>query len=202
MSSAIGAQYDKIAKWWQDYHTSSNYGAAQLTRALKFAKPGGKALDVGCGSGGRLIKLLEDAGFKVTGLDASSQMIALAQANHSGADFVHADIQQWDSDQTFDFILAWDSLFHLPLAAQRPVLEKLCGLLSKGGVMLHSFGDDIGEHTDVWKGQTFAYSSIGIAANIDILNRSDLYVRHLELDQYPEKHAFIISQKLTDMVDC
>ena len=194
MTSDIGAQYDKIATWWQDYHSSSDYGAAQLTRALKFAKPGGTALDVGCGSGGRLIKLLEDAGFKVTGLDASSQMIALAQANHSGADFIHADIQQWDGDQTFDFILAWDSLFHLPLAAQKPVLEKLCGLLSKGGVMIHTLGDDVGAHTDDWRGQTFPYSSIGIAANLRILEQCGLSVRHVELDQFPERHAFIISK--------
>ena len=195
MNLGIGDQYDKLAKWWDDYHTSSNYGVAQVTRALKFAAPKGAALDVGCGSGGRLLRLLENANFQVTGLDASAQMIRLAKDNHAGANFIHGDIRQWESGLTFDFILAWDSLFHLPLAAQKPVLEKLCRLLSVGGVMIHTFGDDIGQHTDVWKDQTFAYSSIGIAANVDILSRNGLSVRHLELDQYPEKHAFIISQK-------
>ena len=195
MTLGIGDQYDKIAKWWHDYHTSSDYGVAQVTRALKFARPKGTALDVGCGSGGRLLRLLENANFQITGLDASAQMVRLAKDNHAGADFIHGDIRQWESGLTFDFILAWDSLFHLPLAAQKPVLEKLCRLLSVGGVMIHTFGDDIGQHTDVWKDQTFAYSSIGIAANVDILSRNGLSVRHLELDQYPEKHAFIISQK-------
>ena len=195
MNLGIGDQYDKIAKWWDDYHTSSNYGVAQVTRALKFAGPKGTALDVGCGSGGRLLRLLENANFQITGLDASAQMVRLAKDNHAGADFIHGDIRQWESGLTFDFILAWDSLFHLPLAAQKPVLEKLCRLLSVGGVMIHTFGDDIGQHTDVWKDQTFAYSSIGIAANVDILSRNGLSLRHLELDQYPEKHAFIISQK-------
>lgn len=193
--SSIGDQYDRIAKWWNDYHLASEYGVAQVKRALKFAKLNGTALDVGCGSGGRLVRLLKNANFHVTGIDASTQMINLAKANHNDADFIHADIQHWESKKTFDFILAWDSLFHLPLAEHQPVLEKLCGLLSMDGVMIHTLGDDVGEHTDVWKEQRFYYSSIGIAANIDILSRNGLDVRHIELDQYPEKHAFIISQK-------
>lgn len=65
--------------------------------------------------------------------------------------------------------------------------------------MIHTLGDDVGEHTDLWKDQTFTYSSIGIAANIDILSLNGLDVRHIELDQYPEKHAFIISQKKRDV---
>ena len=194
-TSSIGEQYDKIAKWWNKCHLGSDYGVAQVERALQFAKPLGTALDVGCGAGGRLVHLLENANFQVTGIDASAQMISLAKAGHNDAVFIHDDIRQWESAKTFDFILAWDSLFHLPLADQKPVLEKLCRLLSVDGVMIHTLGDDVGEHTDLWKEQTFTYSSIGIAANIDILNLNDLDVRHIELDQYPEKHAFIISQK-------
>ena len=194
-SSKIGCKYDKIAVWWHNHHRSSDYGVAQLKRALKFAKPNGTALDVGCGSGGRLINVLENANFQVTGIDASENMIRLARANHATANFIQSDIRNWETDHSFDFILAWDSLFHLPLSDQKPVLEKLCKLLSKGGVMIYSLGDDVGEHTDVWKNQTFPYSSLGIAANVDILNRNSLSVRHIELDQYPEKHAYIVSQK-------
>jgi len=58
----IGQQYDAIAEWWH-----SDYGVAALERVLGFAAKGGRALDVGCGAGGRLIRRLEARGFDVTG---------------------------------------------------------------------------------------------------------------------------------------
>jgi ubiquinone/menaquinone biosynthesis C-methylase UbiE len=74
-SQDIGQQYDQIASWWNDRHITSKYGVAQVEKALAFAQPSGKALDVGCGSGGRFIRLLEARDFDITGVDASSEMI-------------------------------------------------------------------------------------------------------------------------------
>jgi len=156
--SKIGQQYDAIAAWWNDYHQTSDYGVAALERALGFAGAGGHALDVGCGSGGRLIRRLEARRFHITGVDASAKMIELAQENHPGAMFTQADIIDWESGAAFDFILAWDSLFHLPLDQQEPVLSKLCKAMKSGGVLLYSFGDAEGSHSDAWRGQTFHYS--------------------------------------------
>jgi 2-polyprenyl-3-methyl-5-hydroxy-6-metoxy-1,4-benzoquinol methylase len=194
-SQDIGQQYDQIASWWNDRHITSKYGVAQVEKALAFAQPSGKALDVGCGSGGRFIRLLEARDFDITGLDASSEMIRLAQTNHPSSTFVQADIRNWETDTQFDFILAWDCLFHLPLNDQKSVLSKLCGILSVDGVMIHTFGDGVGEHTDTWHGQEFGYSSIGIAQNIDLLHENGLSILHLELDQFPETHVFAISKK-------
>jgi len=195
-TSNIGQQYDKIATWWNDYHTDSSYGVSQVKRALTFAPTQGKALDVGCGPGGRFIRLLNARGFEVTGIDASAEMINLAQANQPDSLFVQEDIRHWDTEDRFDFILAWDCLFHLPLNMQKPVLSKLCRMLSEGGVMIHTFGDGVGEHTDNWHGQEFRYGSIGITKNIELLHENGLSILHLELDQFPEKHVYAISRKL------
>lgn len=191
----IGQQYDALAAWWDACHASSTYGVAQVTRALDCAKPGGAALDVGCGAGGRFVRLLQSRDFTITGLDASAEMIRLAQGNHPDCYFIQADIAVWDTDCKFDFILAWDCLFHLPLASQVPVLTKLCGLLASGGTLIHRFGDDVGEHSDTWREQRFHYSSIGMAQTVRVLQDLGLRVRHLELDQYPEKHAYAIAIK-------
>ena len=74
----IGQQYDKLAEWWDERHSESKYGVAQVEVALDFAGRGGTALDVGCGAGGRFVPLLQDRGFEITGLDASQEMIRLA----------------------------------------------------------------------------------------------------------------------------
>ena len=195
MSKSIGQQYDAIAAWWHEYHQDSNYGIAALERALNFSNAGGHALDVGCGAGGRFIRRLEARNFQITGIDASAKMIELAVQNHPNGHFEQADIIAWRSDESFDFILAWDCLFHLPLEQQAPVLAKLCGMLKQGGILLYSFGDAEGSHRDDWRGQTFHYSSIGVTKNLEILHKQGLELRHLELDQFPEKHVFAIAKK-------
>ena len=191
----IGQQYDVIAEWWQDYHQDSDYGVAALKRALGFAGKGRRALDVGCGAGGRLIRRLEARDFDVTGVDASAKMIELARRNHPNGRFVQADISDWESRETFDFILAWDSLFHLPLNQQAPVLTKLCTMLADRGILLYSFGDDTGTHRDRWRGQEFHYSSIGVPKNLEILRANGMRLLHLERDQFPEAHVVAIAQK-------
>ncbi|RKQ69592.1 methyltransferase family protein [Litorimonas taeanensis] len=214
--TSIGDKYDDIAVWWNARHLDSEYGIAPFEKALSYFRssealateslatetlatedlPSASALDIGCGSGGRFIRRLETHNFAVTGIDASAKMIDLAQDNHPRSKFIHADICDWEDQDSYDFILAWDSLFHLPLCQQKPVLSKLCTWLNKGGILFYSFGDDIGEHEgERWRGHDFTYSSIGIAENLSILMAAGLCPLHLERDQFPEKHAYIIAMK-------
>lgn len=193
--SVLGTKYDKIAQWWYDQHVESSYGVNQLQRAVKFAPRGGKALDVGCGAGGRFIRVLESSNFSVTGLDVSKEMIRLASKNHPEHQFLHQDICSWETAEKFDFIVAWDSIFHLPLGMQKPVISKLCQLLTEGGAIIYTFGNAKGEHTDQWHNDTFHYSSIGINENVQELLNNGLSILHLELDQYPEKHVYTIATK-------
>ena len=194
--SELGIKYDKIAQWWHGQHHESSYGVSQLERAVGFLADGSKALDVGCGAGGRFVRILQNRGLSVTGLDVSAEMIKLASSNHPDHHFMQQDICSWETEERFDVILAWDSLFHLPLAMQQPVITKLCQLLAKGGVLIYTFGNAQGEHTDQWHNDTFYYSSIGVNENIQLLISSGLSILHLELDQYPERHVYTIATKL------
>lgn len=192
----LGSKYDKIAQWWQDQHIQSSYGVSQFQRAIQFTKPGGKALDVGCGAGGRFIRILQENKFSITGLDVSKEMIRLAKENHPENTFLHQDICTWETESRFDFIFAWDSIFHLPLAQQKPVITKLCQLLTRNGVLMYTFGNDTGEHTDQWHNDTFYYSSIGINGNVQLLLENGQSILHLEVDQYPQLHVYTIATKL------
>ncbi len=195
MKFDIGEKYDKIAQWWHSYHEESTYGLGQVERAISYCKVHGSALDVGCGSGGRIIRKLEQSGFRVTGIDASTKMIEIAKSIHNCADFYVADICSWDTDEEFDFIIAWDSIFHLPLSMHAQVIQKLCSMLQKGGVLMYTFGDDYGEHVSDWHHEKFYYSSLGINENLKIIMENNCECRHLELDQYPQKHVYMIVEK-------
>ena len=191
----IGIKYDKIANWWHERHEHSEYGVPQIEKALNYSTGIGNALDVGCGAGGRCIRLLENHNFKITGIDVSVQMINLAKANHPEIPFHVADICDWNTTHKYDFILAWDSIFHLPLDRHKLVLDKICTLLNKEGVLCYTFGNAIGEDSSMWHNDEFYYSSIGINENLNSLMKNGLTVIHLELDQYPERHVFAIAKK-------
>ena len=193
----LGQSYDALAGWWRDVHRDSRYGMRQLSRALEFVSQRGDALDVGCGSSSRMVNFLENSGFRVTGIDVSSEMIRLAREGSETTCFLQADICDYQLSSTYDLIVGWDSLFHLPIAEQAPVLKKLCNALNPRGVLIYSLGDDIGEHRDTMEGQTMHYSSLGISENLRLLDEFGLECKHLELDQFPpHNHVFIIAVRM------
>jgi SAM-dependent methyltransferase len=192
-----GFNYDAIASWWLDQMNDSTYGIAALERALKFVGPGRLALDVGCGCEGRYLRRLRERGFVCTGLDVSGEMIALAAKRYPAVQFETGDIATWRLPQQYDLITAWDSTFHLPLHSHEPVLEKLCTGLRKHGVLLFTCGDtdEPGTIEGAFGGQRFEYSSLGVTEFVRLLWRFDCSVRHLEYDQHPENHVYIIARK-------
>lgn len=192
----LGSKYDNIAQWWHDQHHNSQYGVAAFDKALGFSPAGGRALDVGCGAGGRFIRRLQARDFAVTGIDVSAEMVRLSTSNHPTETFLQQDICCWQSAEQFDFIVAWDSIFHLPYAQQAAVVKKLCGLLAPAGVLIYTFGNAQGELTDRWHDDTFYYSSIGVNANLQLLLDNGLSILHLELDDYPQTHVYVIAARL------
>ena len=76
------------------------------------------------------------------------------------------------------------------------MVTKLCGLLADNGILIYTFGDAYGEHEDNWHNDQFHYSSIGISENLAIMSESGVVCKHLELDQWPLNHVYVIGQKL------
>lgn len=188
-------KYNKISDIYQEELKESDYGLRQIKQAINFTKNKKKALDVGCGVGGRIINELLSSNFEVKGIDVSSSMLDLAKKSHAEVSFENVDICTWESDEKFDLIVAWDSLFHLPLSEHKNVIKKLSNLLEEDGILIYTFGDDIGEHISSWHDDTFYYSSIGINENIKTLIDNSLKIMHLELDQYPQRHVYTIVKK-------
>ncbi len=191
----LGETYDHIAAIYQRDMAGSDYGITALQRAIGYCDQVGNALDVGCGVGGRMIDTLLQAGFFPEGIDISGGMLGFAQRAYPGLGFCRADICQWQSQRSFELVLAWDSLFHLPLHEHEPVVRKLCRLLQPGGVLIYSFGDTQGCHVDRWHGRDFHYSSIGLKRNLQLLTDEGLAILHCERDQHPQTHAYVIAHK-------
>lgn len=196
----IAASYDRITDHWAGESFNKTYGIAQHERALAFLKKqSGWAIDIGCGSSGRIIDLLLAHNFHVEGLDISESMLALARQKHPHVSFHQADICDWRFPRTYDFISAWDSIWHVPLDHQPDVLQKLCRGLSPGGILIFSSGgtDTPDEVTNPCLGVPLYHATPGIPKLLQIIHSSGCICRHLEYDQYPEKHVYLIVQNLT-----
>jgi 2-polyprenyl-3-methyl-5-hydroxy-6-metoxy-1,4-benzoquinol methylase len=193
-----GSNYDRIALWWQQQHRGSTYGIAALERAVRFVENKSTALDVGCGSSGRFIDVFRKHGFTPTGVDISSEMVGLARQRHPAATFYAADICTWQFPQKYDIISAWDSTFHLPIAEQGPVLKKMCNGLNSNGVLLFTCGGGTvpEEISGSFQGETFDYSTLGVNEFLRLISEFGCTCKHLEYDQHPENHVYVIAQKV------
>jgi trans-aconitate methyltransferase len=189
--------YNQIAQHWDCPEFDSSNGIKQHERALSFVSNFGRALDIGCGSSGRIINLLLNCGFEVEGLDVSQEMLKHARKHHPNVQFHLADVCTWEFQKEFDFISAWDSTWHVPLCQQLPVLRKLCGGLAQDGVLIFTTGgvNKPDEVTNPCFGKPLYHAAPGIPAILQALGESDCSCRHLEYDQYPEKHVYVVAQR-------
>lgn len=194
-----GKAYDQITHLWTRENFDGSNGIDQHKRALSFVKNKGRALDVGCGCTGRIIDLLLSEGFRPEGIDVSEEMIRLARLRHPQVVFHHQDICEWHLEGKYDFITAWDSIWHIPIAQQKPVLAKLVSNLNFGGVLIFTFGgtEQQSEHTDDAMGPKVYYSTLGTNGFLSLLIELGCICRHLEYDQGPELHAYLIVQKVS-----
>lgn len=141
--------------------------------------------------------MLISHGFVTEGLDISEKMLEFARHRHPNQTFYHADICEWQLPQKYDFISAWDSIWHLPLSQQQPVLTKLIDALTPGGVLIFTTGamEQPSEKTDTAMGPPMYYSVLGIPETLRLIHKAGAVCRHLEYDQYPELHLYLIVHK-------
>jgi SAM-dependent methyltransferase len=90
-------------------------GGGELEAALDDFRPAGDVLELACGPGTWTVQLLRHAA-KLTALDASPEMLALAAEKAGGrVRFVQADLFEWEPDRRYDVVFFGFWLSHVPL---------------------------------------------------------------------------------------
>ncbi len=106
----------------------------------------GSVLELGCGSG-RVLKALSDDGLRVTGVDHSRELLALASRRVPDADLKLADMTEVEFDRRFSRVIApFNGLYCLAdTAALRELFARVAGFLEPDGVFAF----------DVWNADEF-----------------------------------------------
>ena len=95
-------------KYTKDFSFVHQYGndVAELINCEK----GGTLIDLGCGSGA-LTKVLQEKGFRVTGMDSSEELLETARRKYPGIPFIWADAADFSVEEAVDVIFS-NAVFH------------------------------------------------------------------------------------------
>jgi SAM-dependent methyltransferase len=127
-------------------------------------------------------------------------MLNLARKRHPNVTFHHADICEWEFPQKYDFISAWDSIWHVPLDQQESIIQKLCKALNPDGILILTSGavDEPGTSTNEFLGQELYHAVLGIPNLLRLIDTFGCACRHLENDDWPQLHLYLIVKKLPE----
>ena len=126
---AIGERYDDAFP-----HKSGQIIATQWV--IERLAPGGRVLDLGCGTGVPTAGMLAESGMEVVGIDVSTEMLGLARRNVPTGRFLAMDLLELDSSLgEFDAVVAFFSLLMLRRAEIPLVLRRVRAVLRPGGLV-------------------------------------------------------------------
>lgn len=137
--------YDDIAEWFDSARNKSLFERACLDFFLSNLPENASVLDLGCGTGEPIAQYLISMGCRITGVDGSSRMISLCRERFPDHDWSMQDMRQFQSSETFDAIIAWDSFFHLNCDDQREMFTVFTKYCRPQGILLFSSGSEDGE---------------------------------------------------------
>jgi len=128
-----GSAYDNLAA----PRPPNPHLSATLSRLSP--KPGGRALDLGCGSGRHLV-LLGGHGLRPTGIDSSASALAKSRRSTPAVPLAQASVDALPfADAVFDCVVAWGVLFHLHPDHLRRALGEIRRVLPPDGTaILHA----------------------------------------------------------------
>ncbi|MBE5745403.1 MAG: class I SAM-dependent methyltransferase [Clostridiales bacterium] len=135
------AAYTNLAGWFEYLNDDCDYENWSQYLILKLKEfPLQEGLDVGCG-GGWFTRAFQKAGYQMTGMDVSPEMLDVAQRNalQSGirSEYVLGDIAAKKPQKRFDFITAINDCFnYIPKDKLKKALKNVASALKVGGVFI------------------------------------------------------------------
>lgn len=127
--------YSELAERYESFATEKRKLSVPIMKRLsKHITTGKELLDIGCAIGLH-IKIFEEIGFKVTGIDISKDMVEFAKRRNPKAKIYCGDFMRIKINKKFDGILAQAFIHLYPKSKVGKVLDKISSILKKRGVL-------------------------------------------------------------------
>lgn len=132
--------YNHIADWYLDWATTQvspreRYAEKVLANTAPKDGQAPRILEIGCGAGVPISRMLLDRGAQVIGNDISPKQIEMAKARCPEGTFLAGDMAALTFEPaSFDGVIGFYSVFHLPRAEQKVLLPKILTWLKPGAM--------------------------------------------------------------------
>ena len=174
--------YDKIADSWHNFRKNTTINKC-VREFCEYLPSGANILDAGCGTGYPIDDYLVKNGYCVTGIDPSEKMLEKAkELRLDNARFLTSDFLNFDSSSLFDAVIAFDSLWYIPLKSQPEIYKKAENLLKKGGYFMFTHGRTNGEIYGEMFEENFRYAALDLDTVIKLLRQNGFETLRIETD--------------------
>jgi SAM-dependent methyltransferase len=131
--------YERVALEFLAGRGSGSVGIGEAT-VRKWAQTlprGATVLELGCGAGVPITRVLVEAGLNVWALDAAPTLVAAFRQRFPDVPVACEPVEESAFfHRSFDAVLAWGLLFLLPAAIQLDILRRVAAVLEPGGRLL------------------------------------------------------------------
>jgi SAM-dependent methyltransferase len=165
-------------------------GAPEVRDWARRLPAGAAVLDLGCGPGLPITKVLVDEGLNVYGIDASPSFVEAFRNNLPGIPVACESVQ--DSlffNRLFDGVVAWGLIFLLLPEDQRRLIQRVTNILVPGGRFLFTSSPEV--EPLIWNDAMTGLESrsLGLAAYRKLLSEAGFSVTR-EYEDVGENHYY------------
>jgi SAM-dependent methyltransferase len=146
--------YEGVARQFIEYRRFSDVGASTIRTWARSLPSGAEVLDLGCGSGVPISRVLIDEGISVFGVDASPTLCADFRRNVPEAVVTCEPVEESEFyGKRFEGVVAWGFVFLLPAKTQLQLMERVARTLGSSGRFIFTAPSQLCSWTDVMTGR-------------------------------------------------
>lgn len=165
--------YELIAAEFSAIRRQSVIGSENVKEWAGRLENGADVLELGCGNGIPISKVLIEAGLNIYGIDASPSLVAEFKENFPSANVACEAVETSDFfGKSFDAVLSWGLFFLLSEPAQHDLIARVSVILRPGGRFLFTAPSQ----KTTWKDVLTGHESVSLGADEykAILEKADL----------------------------
>ena len=194
--------YDRVADRYLAWTVNGPTRLAYLDRVLALLPHGSDVLELGCGAGEPVARMLSER-HRVTGVDLSSEQIARARVSAPHADFLIGDMTQLILEpRSLDAVIAFYSIIHVPRTLHTDLLSRVASWLRPDGLLVATMGatDSPGTVQEDWLGVPMYFSHFDAPANRAMVQRAGFVIESAEVieddeDGRPVPFQWIVARR-------
>ena len=198
--------YDKIADEYAAVRSAlGQKDRKYLDLLLERLPEGSRVLDLGCGSGVPVTRMLAER-HEVVGVDISRRQIQLARENVPDATFFTGDMTEVSfPPKTFDAIVSLIAIIHVPREEHAKLFSKMHAMLKDGGLVLLTLGSEdwVSSHDDRFFGVRMYWSHYDTETSKRMVEKAGFRIIRSSIEGEDfhgqhEEHLYLLAERTDD----